>query len=265
MDEAEKLAKRVIESVLDDARMEFRDQQHGGGDLRHDFWLHRPNRDRAAVEVTSVRDEDRMRTAHKLAENDHVLEAEHCTRSWAVWLEPQTRYSKVKNRIDRYLAELESQRIDRVGPARFVSDHSAVGRIRSKLSVESAMSFKHKDSPARIYLHLGGAGGLVHASTVSDAVKGETPANKNKLAETGAFERHLFVFISHSDVAASALDRSDPSADRPDLPPEVTDAWATAERLGTKDQYAVWRAGRGEPWRSVGPVVVPGGGPAPLP
>lgn len=267
MNEDERLAKVAIEEVIPGARMEFREEQHGDGGLRHDFWLHRPERDRDAVEVTSVRDEDRMRTAAKLAEHGPVLETEYCARSWFVWLDPRAHLEQVAANIDRRLAELEGRGIERMTRRRPRFAPPEVERLRSDLGVQSAGSFSPENTPTRIYLHLGGTASMVGEGKVSGAVAREATANADKLRETGAPQRHLFVHLPYSDPAAYALvdDDVEPGESEPDLPPEVTHAWAAAKRFGTDDEFTVWRARSGEPWRSAGVVTVPGGGPAPLP
>lgn len=265
MNEDEHLAKVVVEDVLDGAEMEFREDQHGDGSPRHDFWLHRPEREPDAVEVTSVRDEDRTRTAAKLAQHGPIIEAEHCTKSWLVWLDPRTRVGEVAADIDRLLAELEARGVERIARRQPRPAPSEVERLRSDLGVQTAGCFSPEDTPTRIYLHLGGTGGIVHAGKVSGAVEAEAGENAEKLEETGAPERHLFVHITYSNDAAPTLTDTEPGGEAPDLPSEVTHAWAAAKRLGTENEFAVWRAQSGEPWSSAGTVSVPGGGPAPLP
>lgn len=265
MNEDERLAGVAIEEVIPGARMEFREEQHGDGGLRHDFWLYRPDRDRAALEVTSVRDENRMRVGHKISEYGRVIEAEYCNRSWAVWLNSDVRYLEIKESIDQRLAELEKQGIERVRPVRSVSDPSTVREVRSELSVDHAAASANERATARLHLHIKGTGDYVHAGKVSDAVETEAEKNRGKLDETGAVERHLFVYAMHTDAAASALTMSDPGEDSPNLPSEVTHVWAAACRLVAYNEFVVWRARSGEPWRSAGVVTVPGGGPAPLP
>jgi len=105
-----------------------------------------------------------------------------------------------------------------------------------------------------------GGGGAVGPTLALDAVSREAfrDDNRRKLASAGTSERHLAVYIDVMNFRAwCGLIDFDPPAILPDLPEEITDAWAFSETRQV-DQYAVWRASKRKPWRNLGPLAMPG-------
>lgn len=73
--------------------------------------------------------------------------------------------------------------------------------------------------------------------------------NREKLANSGAAERHLAVYVDHSATSVlMGLRDFRPPAELPDLPAEITNLWVFAESYGA-GRYVVWRAGENCPWQ----------------
>lgn len=254
MDEWESVAKSVVESVVDGARMEYReaDRQHGDGLPRHDFWLHRPGKSKAAVEVTSVQDEDRTRTEEKLRRERFQFEAVKCNWTWTVHVRVDTRVRELKNRLDELLAALESEGAheltDRPTPPR----QGPAAELYEELSVQTARAHPEA-TPPTIHVHPGGTGGYVHAGVVTEVVESLPSDNWEKLGEVDVQGRHLFVVLTTWAPGASSIQMTEPDG-RPELQGAVTHLWAAARRFDDPESAAVWRASRTEPWESVGPV-----------
>lgn len=254
VNEDERLAKQVVEQSLDGVRLEFRRQQHGDGRPRHDFWLHWPDKPRAGLEVTSVRDEDRVRTRSKIRKNQANLPAEKCDLTWSVRLEPAAIYSEVRERIDPCLALLEAEGIVHFRPTLQVR-HRRMGHKLLELGVKSADAHPEADlDPPLILLQVASEGGFVSAQVVYDAVASVVPDNRAKLGELAVSECHLFVVLSSLEPAGVCIQMAEVDPRVPDLPDEITHLWAAGRILGDSGMCSVWRCSQGRPWRSVGPV-----------
>lgn len=254
--DSESLAKHLVETVLPGATMEYRECQHGGGSLRHDFWLHRAGRAPAALEVTSVRDEDRVRTQSKLERNRHKLPAEKCAWSWRVEVDPTARMGDVEANIDAYLADLEDEGLQRfLTPSRPVE--LSPGSDLQDLSVVSAHALPEVQPPT-IYIHVHRPGTYVSADVVHDSLRAPIEDNAEKLSETGAPERHLFVWLDPEESSGTAMPFASLQKVEPDLPREITHIWVAAPDLHRSDRTSclVWKAGQGERWSSLGSIAV---------
>lgn len=255
--DSEELAQRIVEAALPDARLEYRECQHGGGSLRHDFWLHRVGTTPAALEVTSVRDEDRVRTQSKLQRNRHKLSAEKCEWTWRVEVDPEVVMSTVEANIDSYLAELEAGGIQRFPVNRRPPELSPGSDLLLDLSVVSAHAAPEVQPPT-IYIHVYRPGTWVSANVVYDALRAPIEDNAEKLSETDAPERHLFVWLDPEESSGTVMPFTSPQEVEPDLPRGVTHIWVAAPDFRREDRasYLVWRAGQGEPWSSLGSITV---------
>jgi hypothetical protein len=73
--------------------------------------------------------------------------------------------------------------------------------------------------------------------------------NLEKLANSGAAERHLAIYVDHSATSVLMEVRDfEPPAEVPGLPAEITDVWLFSETYG-QDRYVVWRAGENRAWQ----------------
>lgn len=255
MDQWESLAKGTVEAILDGARMEYRgaDKEHGDGLPRHDFWLHRPDQPRAALEVTSVQDEDRTRTEKKLQAEGFSFPANECEWTWSVRVQPDTRVGRLQDRLDGLLSRLEAEGVRELRDRPIPRRTGTAGELYEELAVQTARAHPGV-TPPKIHVLPGGTGGYVHAEVVYETV-GSVPRDKwEKLGEVDVPERHLFVVLTEWAPGFSSIQLSNPTGEEPEIQRGVTHLWAAARHFSDYDTVAVWRASDSDPWRSVGPV-----------
>lgn len=255
--DSELLAKRIVEAVLPNATMEYRECQHGDGSLRHDFWLHRPNASKVALEVTSVRDEDRIRTQKKLKESHFTVPTDKCEWTWRVKVAPKTNFQELRQSLDACLADLESQGVEHLPSHSSLLEPSPRSPLLADLLVVSASALPAVQPPT-IYVHVQRSGTWVNPGVVNEALRGPVAENAEKLAETGAPERHLFVLLDSEESSGTVLPFASPEGVEPHLPEEITHVWVAAPdfRLKHRLRYVVWRAAQGGSWTSLGPIAI---------
>lgn len=84
----------------------------------------------------------------------------------------------------------------------------------------------------------------------------DKPDNRRKLGAAKTEERHLFVYVHPRNYLPwVALVDFESAAEPIAMPPEVTDVWAATEGRSL-NEFVVWRARRGEPWRNCGPLTL---------
>ena len=243
VDNAEQIAKQVVESTIEGAQMWFRKDQSAGC---HDFDLHLPSGELAAVEVTTSADERLLGTAAailKPRKGDSFVPAKKSRMDWLVHPLPHARINKIRSMVDDYLSQVEAARLQHFFGPTDSSGHPAVDRIYRDLAIEGGTVLRWK-KPGQICIALPGGGGKVTSRHVLEAVETEAfkPDNKRKLANANSRERHLFVYVHPRNYLAwvSLVDKH-PPPESPKLPKEITHVWVASE---TRDpgHFAVWRA-----------------------
>jgi hypothetical protein len=253
MDHAETVAQRLLEAVLIGTRMVYRVNQSRG---EHDFDLHYPDGRVSAVEVTSSVDEGGERTNAAILDKRKggpAVKTKLCEKDWYVHPVPGANINKIRDKIDEYIAAIESAGIEKFF---FFSqkDHPSVERIYADLGVVSGSVFPYWKEPGFIKIAPPGGGGALNASTVIEAVEREAFKNDNrrKLGASGAAERHLAVYVYMTNYLPwGGLVDFEPPSDLPKLPSEITDIWAFSETR-SDHEYVVWRASTSLGWRRVG-------------
>lgn len=249
MDKAERTAQVIVEAVILGAEMLFcRDQSAG----RHDFNLHFPSGEMAALEVTTSTDEKLISTIAAISnprKGVYFFPATRCQRDWLVHPRPRARINKMRCCIDRYLAEVEAAGLDGfIGPTD-CPRYPAVDRIYKELAIEAGVVTAWK-KPRQIGIWPPGAGGEVTSKHVQEAVRAEAfkADNRMKLAKVGYRQRHLFVYVDPRNYLTwrSLVDQYLP-AEAPPLPGEVSHVWVVAETRD-RDHFVVLRGPADTGW-----------------
>lgn len=241
----EALAKRIIEGIEVGARMIYREDQSV---RTHDFDLRRTEGAVAAVEVTSITD-GVVRATRAAIDRCRRIPRRLCAKDWRIHPSPDAKIKRIAERADAYLAQIEADGIDEFFGPRDASDAASVAAIWRELRVQSGRVFPWKQPGIGIALPVtGGAYGPGLVLTAVDSVAFASD-NREKLANSGAAERHLAVYVDRSATSVLiALRDFQPPTELPDLPAEATTLWVFAEWYGA-DRYVVWRAGVSRPWQ----------------
>jgi len=231
----------------------------------HDLDLRWPDGRIEAMEVTSAASS--AVSAMKAAANDlrkpylGKVEAVKVRRCWLVTLAPRQNskavrphLAKVHRQLDERLAELEAQ-----GMWAFhrwsTSRQSNAGQALSDLGVVAAFGIPADPDPG-IFLAPPHPAELepVPARLLNDEIEANARANADKLGRSGCSERHLFVWVDdlhplwtvfESMLLEEGWDLLPPTA--PNLPPEVTTAWAATEMFDT----VVWQVQPPALWEEI--------------
>ncbi len=245
---SERVAKDVIEAVLQGTTMQFRPDQ---GDGSHDFNLLRGTTVFGAVEVTSAADQPRKSLIASMADGrkgGYDVPAAKCRSSWLVELLPDASVNRVRRDIDEYLAAVESDRLTGFTESD-VSRYPSVERVVRELRVDSAWPWPSRH-PRVIRINPPTDSGWLDSGDVRTAVETEAlkDDNRRKLAKSGAAERHLFVYLDPTSSAARvALVNNRVPNGAPAIPEEVTHVWAATES-GEPNEFVVVRAERLGGW-----------------
>ena len=258
MNYSERVARAVIEAVIPGSRMVYRCDQSKG---LHDFDLYCDDRRVGAVEVTASVDAPGKETEAAILarkKGGRRIKAERCKWPWRITLGRVAIIKRIRQDADRYLADIEAERIRHFFSPSDWHKYASVAKIYSDLQIYSG-DVMDLEKPG--YIEIGAqievgwfGGSLVTEAVTLEALKQD---NRRKLASAGTAERHLFVFIDRdNDPVWTSLVRSTPPSESASLPSEVTDAWAVGW-AEAEDQYIVWRASRGSAWQNLGPVTAP--------
>jgi hypothetical protein len=256
MNHSEAVAQVVVESVIPGSRMVYHGEQSQGV---HDFDLYYEDGRVAAVEVTESVSKASKETDAAIVnrrKGGQRIKATLCRKPWRIRPGTGANINRIRELVDRYLAEVESAGIDDFFSASDRHKSAAVDNIYKDLQVYSG-DIMGWEAPGYITIGLPIEGGTFGGSIVHDAVMTEAlkPDNRRKLAAAGSSERHLFVFVDVLNHRVwTSLVYSTPPSGATDLPEEITDAWALGQGE-SENQYVVWRARRGSAWYRLGPVT----------
>jgi hypothetical protein len=255
--DSERTAKSIVESVLPGTVLEYQSAQSAG---EHDFDLRKADGTIAPLEVT-VSTVQALEAASAVLRNEkrggRFIPQTKSSKDWLVEPLVTANLKKVRDKVDEYLAAVESEGLQRFFSPMDAGTSPAVMRLYRELGIEGGTVVRWKP-PGRIGINTPSAeGGLVTPKSVLDAVAVEClkPDNRRKLGAAGAAERHLFVMVSptHFLPWVAMVDEVLP-ADPPLLPPEITHVWAAAPARKA-GEYVVW-LGTAAGWRDVGPVAI---------
>jgi hypothetical protein len=231
----------------------------------HDLDLRWPDGRVEAMEVTSAASGEV--SAIKAAESDllkphfAMVQAVKVRRSWVVvlgakphWKEVRSHLEQVHRQLDGCLADLEAEGASYLHPEQ-MKPWSAAGHALRDLGVVTAFALPADPDPL-IFLQPPRPQELqpAAANLLNDEIEANVKANADKLGQSGRSVRHLFVWIDRihpvwtvfeSMLLEEGWDLLPPEA--PDLPPEVTTAWAATEVFDT----VIWRVQRSMQWEEV--------------
>jgi hypothetical protein len=229
MNLSERVAKIVVEAVLPGSRMDFR----GSQSVRtHDFDLITPLGTVAALEVTSAADPRILSTEAAILDErkgGSFVPRRETANDWYICPTVDANIHRVRKLADRYLADIEKEGLREFQGEGSAFSSLAVARIWEDLRVEAGWVASW-NPPGFIALALPGDGGWLNPHHVYEAVRveAEKPDNREKLARSGASERHLFVYVDPSNALPWMCFREMRSGQLPSLPAEITYVWACA-------------------------------------
>lgn len=197
------------------------------------------------LEVTSSADPVYTETLEALGPRRHGAEVEivECRGGWRVWPDRATRVKYLHERLDEHLAQLE-----RVGIVDFdgTSDHPKVVEIRERLRLVSGRMTEKR--PGSHIINLPGLSETVCPDVINELVRAvaSRPDNRNKLSNSHLSERHLFVYVDISSLAAGWLLGSDYLPDLVTVDDVVTHVWVG--QIKTASSGVVLHAANRGPW-----------------
>jgi hypothetical protein len=248
VDNAETVAKRVLEVIIPGANLEYQPMQSNG---EYDFKLHYPNGTTAAVEVTAAVDETLMKTVaaiHGKRAGGPVIQASACKKGWLIFPINGASIRRIRANADIYLAALEREGIDSFS---CVSSSPSAQKACCHLQITGGAVISSDLNPT-IRIADPGSGGAVGPSLAIEA--GERVAlkqdNRRKLGAAQTTERHFVVYIDAASLPWMALTSFSPPAILPKIPQEITNVWLIGQG-DNKNEFVVWRAGATETWQSM--------------
>jgi hypothetical protein len=257
MDHAETVAQAVVEALETGSRMQHQARQSHG---EHDFNLLCGDGRIAALEVTAAADEQAEQTVDALLgkrKGGPFVPTKLCKQDWYIHPGRNACINKIRAKADEYLAQVEAEGLNGFFSPLDAAGHHSVCRIWNDLGIVGGWVTRRK-MPGQIGILPPGDGGTVAVADFTEAVcaEAEKPDNRRKLGASKADERHLFVYIHPGNYLPwVAFVDSEPPSEPVALPTEVTHVWAAAEGRSL-NEFVVWRARRGEPWRNCGPLTL---------
>lgn len=253
LNQSEKIAKRVIETLLTNVTMRFRcEQSH----RECDFYLIYPNGIEVPVEVTCSTRGEIKATRKEIREKGTFVPTQKCCQDWMILPAIDAEINKLRKNVDSYLAKIEAAGLEKFSLLD-VDDSLAVRQIFEDLKIVAGNVTKWKE-PGQIGIDLPGLSEAIKldAREVEKAVKNEARKqdNINNLNDPSKPERHLFVYIDYDNYPAwYAINEADPPNSVPELPLDKMFVWAAAL---TRDPTTctVWKASTVDSWENLGPV-----------
>lgn len=244
-------AQQIVERVLQ-VNLQHHDQ-YGSVDF-----VFRHGDKSAALEVTRYTDrEERKNHEAWRRYADQAYVASSLSRSWIVTTDGATQFKVLKKQLEIALLELEQR-----GITEYDSEDAEIYPLAGWLSPEAsallqsnrvnhAVVAERSGEPTVLLLHATrkSAHGPGLAAVAVESFIAETPDNLQKLARSGAVERHLWVWVdAHTQAQAELPLLRDDLPDYPiALPPEVTHLWMCHE-----NRLPGWRFSTEEGWRLTG-------------
>jgi hypothetical protein len=257
MKPSEKIAKQVIETMYAGSEMQFRCDQSRSVP---DFDLCLANGTVAVLEVTESVDRIWLETTRAVEAKRHVP-AKKCRNSWVVHPRSNTNLKTVRACIDDALTLLEAAGHREFPISSGLDNSEPVERIyreMQRLGIDMAQVVGPRGSGPIIGILQPSRGGHVTTDAFRLAIETEAneKGNKQKLAESNAIERHLFVCLSSRNILPwRVVVGYSPPPDIPPMPDEITHIWAAARTDSGRD-VIVWTAERGNPWQNLGTVPI---------
>jgi len=235
----EVLAHACLSAVLGPDRVRrVWPQSHG----EHDFDIcDEAGRLQGIVEVSSTVDPVYQGTLAALDGERSIVPRDRCRGTWRVWPKGDARVRLLKRRLDSFLCNLEAR-----GLTSFDWESTPdVIAAAAELGLESGTRFDDRDYHV---INLPGRSGHVDAGSLAAALAevGSREDNLRKLSAQGANERHLFVVVEFSALAAYCSFESGELCDPAVLDQRITHVWAA--RSDKFSSGVLLCARNGGPW-----------------
>lgn len=229
-----------------------------------DFEITRSGGGTIALEVTATTVNNVASTWNEI--HKESWSSDTLTSNWSVSLRAPERSSfpvRVKGlaeKIASHLSVLELAGVDRFGPHDGVhgsTQERAATRYLHELGVVQgcALTKPHTGEPAEIAVGTVGASSGPWVDLVNSAVEREAEANREKLVNAPADERHLFVWVDRTDPNCQAgISLELIPATPPRLPSGIDAVWIAPwlpESGSTVPTSTLWRSEAGEHWESM--------------
>lgn len=249
MIDSEEFAKQCFESVAAPKILrKVVEQSHG----EHDFDVMTPTGICCgALEVTSAVNHAYVRINSAIFGEKHggeTIPRVQCAHDWVIHPELNSDIKKVRVRADAYLADVEAAGLDdfhSTGPS---SRHPSVQAMTQDLRLSFGMKVT-TSMPGSHWISSPSITAWVDSTAVNQAVLSAAarPDNLRKLSCPEHLERHLFVFVDSSSMAAWSALVSREIAEPLSVDAAITHIWV-ATHSGTKSKGIVWCAKNGDPW-----------------
>jgi hypothetical protein len=261
--EEERRVKELLEVIY--PGLQVCEHEDGTRDKMHDLDLCWPDGRIEAMEVTSAASGEvsAMRAAARDLLNPQfaMVQAVKVSQTWVValgakphWKDVRPHLEEIHRNLDVRLAELEAEGTSSLHPWQ-MKPWSKAGQALRDLGVVTAVALPANPDPL-IFLQPPHPEELepAVANLLNHEIEANAKANADKLGLSGRNERHLFVWIDRihplwtvfeSMLLEEGWDLL--PLETPNLPPEVTTAWAATEVFDT----VVWRVHRSMQWEEV--------------
>jgi hypothetical protein len=257
MNQAEWIAKHIVDHVLPNCTMRFRAEQGHG---EHDFDLICGGNIVAAIEVTMATDQQKRQMYARIRNakyGGHFVQAKLCRRGWIVYPARSADPKRIRERIDAYLAPIEEVGIERFSASTDAYNNPLIYKIFNDLQIDAGETVNWTRQKNLICIDFPSDGGYVKIDCLREVLIQEINKKDNlrKLANVDSnIERHLFIHIDqHLYIPWKVvvdLDELDlpglPAIDR--IPQEMTQLWVSAETRSA-GEYVSWTMRKGSSWQ----------------
>lgn len=245
MNESELLAATCFEAVRAPDRLEFVSPQSNG---EPDFLIRSSEGESVGIlEVTCATEPVYTSTLNELTPSRQVVAAINCESVWRVWPTPNANVNRLHRELDAALRELELAGISNFDDC---TDDAVAQSVRKRLRLECGAITAEPGNTHRI--NLPSLGEKVDEDSVGVAIctVAARPDNIRKLSDESTRERHLFVQVDFSTLAAYYALGEHLELKPVTVHESITHLWAA--RVLSASTAIAWHAANGGPWtRSV--------------
>ena len=193
MNYSERIAKQVIEQVTG-GTMHFNEQQSNG---EWDFDLVYPDGRKAAVEVTTARQDQRQRFFSAQNKYGNFIPCKHCKNSWFVTPKANFKLKFFRQKGDEKFRELEKECTFQLLDSPFINNSDIAAAIIKDLKIDSAhvqknirpIGFRFAMPPKAL-----GASEKEVFDEISMALKPKTSVKKLHCAKQNQ-DKHIFLLV----------------------------------------------------------------------
>jgi hypothetical protein len=238
----------------------------GTQESMYDLTVTWPDGREAAVEVTQSTDQV-LKTIWAGINQSTLLTARYTMQSWMVCLDLGSRVRLVRERVDEYLASVESEGLLRFSPNDRATS-PAVKRLWSDLHVKGGFAdYRRRLGTGEKFIALlppTHPYEVLAAATFEEEVRrqGWQLDNIRKLERSGKEECHLFIWIDALHPLWRRLEYEDASPTTfPVLPEVIAKVWLAIENVDAEENrfyWKVWQGVRSSGWEYLGVILSTG-------